>query len=828
MKKGAVVLFYLFIMITVFPFSAVSDPIVHDVQKVSGTQTLPVNPDAVDGLVNDAENSYAWCEIEYSGDIYVGTVRNYMAEMSMGIPGGAGITLPPGMFPPMSDDRGKIYKRSKTDLTGPWEMVYESPIVKNLASEDVTLEKGYRAMEVYRDSLYVVSYPFFTGPYSRILRFNGCSSDPEEVFRVQNTSGSGLRGMTIHDGKLYVGADSAQIIGENNGIPYGKTLVEIYCTSACPCLPPSALDPVSPDLSNMNDQGDWTLVGDSTDFEGIGYFPGWSGVWDMISFNGYLYVFIADPINGFHVFKGENPGDPGWHPVVSGLAGAMYPPGLGNDQNAAASPIVFGGAMYVGTFSNWRDLLMMMVQGFMGGGIEELLGGLVTVLQNWTPPQIYRSNGHDSWEMVIGDPGRSSPHEDFSYRIGNWRAGWYEAPSLPCQEIMNIFHSVFGHEAPTSMMDENFPNFSFQRYMWRWCVHDDRLYVSTVDPRSMFEMIPSMMGAGNEPLMDAIIMFFKLVNQNRSGFDLYYTETGSNWIPITQDGGFGEKFGYFDEVNDIIGDHYNGGRTMISTSEGIFLGTANAFKGCQIWLLKPTCETEPIPDPTPDPWPIPGPCPIPTPCPCPTPQETVLEGTYPDCDGIPFRIGVTPCSASDNDLVYVEVIEPSESDIAPTLKKGANWQDNSIFFSFIPDQAEKICYITINALLNQSEHPWLTEKRPDLWWNNNGNWTKIPLTWTKGTDENWTCYTQVPKEAWGSLMASTLDPEIFNTETSEETDPQPVDETPPVTDTTDNTEGTTSNPTSSSGGGGGCNTAGTGFILCLALIPMLLVMGRKY
>lgn len=746
MKRGAVVLFFFFIMVAIFPYSAMGDTIIHEVWKVSGNQALPVNPIEIDGLVNDAENSYAWCEKEFDDDIYVGTVRNYMAEMSMGLPGGISIPLPPGMFPPMSDDRGKLYKRSKTDLTGPWDLVYESPLI-TVDSEDLTLEKGYRAMEVYRNALYVVSYPFFTGPYSRVLRFQDGATEPEEVFRMENTSGSGLRGMAIHDGKLYVGADSAQILGENNGIPYGNTLVEIYCTSACPELLPPAQEPILPDLSNKNASEGWDKVGIPSNFPGIGYFPGWSGVWDMISFNGYLYVFIADPIKGFHVFKGENHDDPGWHPVVSNSAGAIYPPGMGNDQNAAASPIIFGGAMYVGTFSNWRDLIMMMVQGFMGGGIEDLLGGLVTALKNWTPPQIYRSNTHDSWEMVIGDPGRSSPLEDFSYRIGNWRAGWYEAPSLPCHEIMNTFHSTFGYDAPESMISENFPNFSFQRYMWRWCVHDDRLYVSTVDPRNMFESIPKMFGAGNEQLADAIIMFFKLVNQNRPGFDLYYTETGTNWIPITQDGGFGEMKGYFDETNDIIGDEFNGGRTMISTSEGIFLGTANAFKGCQIWLLKPKCQSEPVPPP--DPEPIPGPCPDPTPNPCPFPIENIIEGIFPGPDGIPYKIGITPCSAENNGQVSATVIEPAEPDITCTLKDGADWCDNSVFFRCLPDAVEKTCYITISAFLNESDHPWLTDKRPDLWWHNNGQWAKIPLTWTKGSGGGWSCYTQVPKEAWG-------------------------------------------------------------------------------
>ncbi len=765
----------------------------HTVQKVSGNQSLPVNPMEVDGLVNDAENSYAWCEKEYNNMIYVGTVRNYMAEMAMGIPGGpGGLPMPPDIFPPMSDDKGKIYKRHKTDLSGDWEMVYESPKV-SVGSEEVTLEKGYRAMEVYSGDLYVVSYPFFTGPYSRILRFSEStdppSAQPEEVFRMVNTSGSGLRGMAIHNCKLYVGADAADIQGvDPNGIPYGETLVNIYCSSA-----PQTQELISPDFSNVNASEGWTQAGSPVDFPGVGYFPGWSGVWDMISFNGYLYVFIADPINGFQVFKGENPDDPGWHKVVTKSSGGKYPAGLGNYENAAASPVIFNDMMYIGTFSNWKDIMMLMVQGFTGSGIEDLLEGLITMLCNWTPPQIYRSDCSDKWEMVVGDPGRSSPLEEFSYRIGNWRAGWYQTPSPSCCEVMDAFYSVFGQLPPLSMINEYFPNFSFQRYMWRWVVHDDRLYVSTVDPRNMFESIPQMIGGGTSELMGKIVEFFDLVNTNPGGFDLYFTENGTEWIPITQDGGFGEIFGYFDEANNIIGDEFNGGRTMISTSEGIFLGTANAFMGCQIWLIKPDPVSGPVSPPVPETGII----------------DTIIEGVFPDVNGIPYRMVLKPCTANDNGKVSALLMEPEDIQISSLVKEGVDWSKNSIFFTVLPEDSEKICYITLEAFLEENDHPWLTGERPDLWWHDGEEWEMIPLTWIKGTEGEWSGFAQIPKEAWGTIMTSTLDTEILSGDNSSDGDE------------TGNAE------PSGNGSSGGCNFAGSSRILWMILIPLALLLFNK-
>lgn len=129
------------------------------------------------------------------------------------------------------------------------------------------------------------------------------------------------------------------------------------------------------------------------------------------------------------------------------------------------------------------------------------------------------------------------------YRIGNWRAGWFEAPSLSSFEIMDIFQSIFGPMPSLPLFKEYFPNLSIQRYIWRKCAHDNRLYASTIDLRAMFEGIIQMLGEENEDHMEGLVSFFKLVNSNRSGFDLYFTENGTDWTPITQDGGFGETFG---------------------------------------------------------------------------------------------------------------------------------------------------------------------------------------------------------------------------------------------------------------------------------------------
>ncbi|HOV29172.1 MAG TPA: hypothetical protein PLY83_03685 [Synergistales bacterium] len=142
-----------------------------NVEKWSGVTTLPVNPETVDGLVNDPENSYAWAMAEYGDYLYVGTNRNYLRQMFETIYGEG--PLPMGLdnvFPPKNDYAGKIY-RKRLDGSGGWELFYDSPrvtvlMVPNPASPDVyevqpnkILDYGYRTMEVFNNSLSSLPIP---------------------------------------------------------------------------------------------------------------------------------------------------------------------------------------------------------------------------------------------------------------------------------------------------------------------------------------------------------------------------------------------------------------------------------------------------------------------------------------------------------------------------------------------------------------------------------------------------------------------------------------------------------------------------------------------
>ena len=522
----------------------------------------------------------------------MGTVRNYLAQMLGSVPG----DLLSGLYVDGEDDRAKIY-RKPLDGSGDWALVYESPLV-TVSFGEVALDTGYRGFLVYQDDLYVVSYPFAAGPYSRVLRFAGEDLEsfvdigttplmPVEVLRVPNKTGSGLRSILASpDGEtLFVGVDSADFdaTGGISEIPEGiETEVTLFSVEGIP----ASQDPVSGDTNLFAVEG-WTTVGEPDDFPGVGFFPGWSGVWDMIWYNGELFVSIADPVNGFQIFAGT-PGEEDWtwRPIVSKvpsvekngtLYSRKYPAGLGNVENAAASPVLFDGKIYLGTFSTWKALLELLVS-----DPEDIPGDLLYILTHWTPPQIYRFDDMGDWEMVVGDPGVSSPL--FEECAGNSRAGFYQWPwpSLTQVDLELLLGDALGLNVSLG----NQFNFSFQRYIWRMTVHKGRVYASTMDGRSLLVWLGNALGQSlGVDSLSQVLQILDLVNDDPAGFDLFYSEEGAEWNAITRDGGFGEIYGMSGSVS---GNPCNyGGRTMFPTGEGLFLGTANPFHGCQVFRLEP-------------------------------------------------------------------------------------------------------------------------------------------------------------------------------------------------------------------------------------------------
>lgn len=498
------------------------------------------NPTAVSGQADglapggDRHNSYAWAMGTLSqpdGDyLYVGSNRDLIYNILRGF-FIYNTDLEPEQFNPLittllqgdiaipddpPDNQGRVF-RYKLDGTKPWEEVWRG-------------NYAYRGAVNFTDSsgetaLYMVT----TQNPGRVLKFteNFQPGDtPVEVFRVTATSGLGvlegpLRGMTIHNNELYISTF-------NN---------RIYKTA----LPQQQTALIPGNTATYNATVGWTRI------DGDAIPTGDGAIWQILSFNNYLYAFIAG--TGFRVYKGS-PGVANgwtWQKIVGD--GAPYPAGMGDPYNNSTATRVFKGHVYVGSMSEVH--LSFMTGTF---SLDKIKGG-----------QIYRFDANDRWELIIGDLDRH-PAGVFDRRIGNYGAGFF---NLSARQRLLLTGTPFQDA-----------NLSFNQYIWWLEEHRGKLYATTFDISIFLKYITAenmeylgMEADDIKTITDALAML-ELIKENPAGFDLYSSSDGVNWSPVTIDG-FGDPYNY-------------GGRTMKSTDQGLFIGTANPFYGCQVWRLDET------------------------------------------------------------------------------------------------------------------------------------------------------------------------------------------------------------------------------------------------
>lgn len=231
--------------------------------------------------------------------------------------------------------------------------------------------------------------------------------------------------------------------------------------------------------------------------------PGNKSLFEIAAFGDHLYVGTFN-LQGYQIWRttaeGAVPYE--WEKLIEfgAYRGAL------NQCDLSMYP--FKGALYVGS-------------AIQGGGIDRQhkIGP--------APPELIRVFPDGHWDLLVGD-----------------------ARDIPD-----------GYKHPLSGYMPGFDNF-FNGYFWRMCEHDGWLYLSTFD-------WSAALGYANrrswpEPFTDIVNhMGEKFMLERLSGFDLYRSFDGENWVPVTTNG---------------MGNPYNMGlRTMCSTPYGLFLGTANPF-----------------------------------------------------------------------------------------------------------------------------------------------------------------------------------------------------------------------------------------------------------
>ncbi|MEM6415803.1 MAG: hypothetical protein AAF720_14225 [Pseudomonadota bacterium] len=257
--------------------------------------------------------------------------------------------------------------------------------------------------------------------------------------------------------------------------------------------------------------GDWRMV--ST--PGFGD-PNNAVVFNLQVLGDYLYAGTMNVVTGFQIWKtdAEGPAPYRWTKVID--FGAYR----GKFNEGIAAMAAFKGALYVGA-------------SIQDGGYDRI--------NNIGPAggEVIRIFPDDSWELVMGTS-RLTP----------------DGLKTPLSDLSAGFDSIFNG------------------YIWRMAVHDDHLYVGTLNWAKYLHYVNQDLWPDHVKKMvlewglDGII-------EKHGGFDIWGTGDGKKFSPVTLSG--------FDNA-------YNCGvRQLVSTPLGLCVGTVNPF-GPDI--LREDCEGE--------------------------------------------------------------------------------------------------------------------------------------------------------------------------------------------------------------------------------------------
>ena len=618
-------------------------------------------------------NSYAWSmgtlQCEEDLYLYVGAYRNFPHGAFLGpiSPFPIDSSLFGESIPPEETwDLGavEIMRKNITD-DGPWEIV---PLTPYVGAGDLSGNQGFRKMYSYKDVLYagtmnmkLTSQGWDGVP--KILAISNCEDEPVDVTPpvvsadLEENKAYSYRGMVEHNDIFYVAYE------------YGVF---------------SSIDPSS-GWSRLCDDGR------------MGY------VTDLVSFQGSLWAVTSDGEDGWRLFRWEKDSIIG--SVIDDDDGDCIEgswidetPDLKQAVHVGANGFVYDGHLYIATLNGGFPLYDVDL---LNADVQILLERMVKVFY---PSYLYRFDGEE-WETVMGNG-------------------------------IGIKGPGFG--VPTNV------------YLWTNGIHDGDLYISTFDLRSMFYSIDwdniELMETGENVMVDALkslvsvhimglcqmagitlpqaptlseIVHAFLNHGSPVGFDLYRSEDGVNFQPVTQDG-FGDPLQY-------------GGRTMLTTRENckdiLWLGTANPGNGCQVWRYEKV------------------------------PLATETEGFFPDPDGIRYTVRVTPCSEENNGEVSGDIRE-TLVDVASLLSAVAT-EDDSVFFELELLASDDICSVEICGYFDEADNDWLPETQPNLWWFDGVEWNELDVIWTELGEGQWKACAELPGESWGSVFAAALDPSIF-------------------------------------------------------------------
>lgn len=488
----------------------------------------------VDGILTGQdharEQSYSWSMIEYGDSIYIGTCYNPIAGIyyrnvisnltSKGMDAEKAAKIASKLIELMYD--GAMYTEGISQT---------SPVIVKVNKESYDTEivykytagrnnmAGYRMAAEFNDKLYFVGSGYPTNNLVEIDPINNTSNVVFESTALDSAFSTGIRGLYVYDNQLIMSmsSDTSDIKG-----------VRILTTS----------NPSS---------GEWTEIANQDTFldlpacykrDGING----GGIWDIVSFNGYLYVSIVtsktDPdtlVNnkqGFAMFRGskEEDGTWSWKMIIGDKnQGALYDFGLGVKESGFTQ-------LTNGELINMPKDEFIRKLNLVKELIELLISKDVNLVTEEKQIELYNANTNSIDELV---------------------------------GALDLLENNLDETAVNNTEARNTNESIIDMYYEIEALYEETKESLTDDIISEIEEILSIININNIKCYFAINEYCKNATK---GFDLLVSEDGVNFQVITRNG---------------FNDKYNHGlRTFQATEEGLFLGTANPFYGTQLWLLK--------------------------------------------------------------------------------------------------------------------------------------------------------------------------------------------------------------------------------------------------
>lgn len=423
-------------------------------EKMSHPGNGPTETDGMNDDADRASQSYAWSAQEYGDYIYIGTCYNstygiyWRAVYTMMT--SAGKTPQEAMqiardfvqfvfaenFPETLSPRGIIVKINKK--TGEISNVFDSKAEANDPAVKASSCSGYRMAFEKDGKLYFVA---LGSPTMFLVEIDPETDNVEIAFKRQlSAEGSqkqisaGVHGLIVYDDEILMclaGEESDQYLdGELH--PEGGLIVA------------------------SKDGREWRVIADEDDLGPSAYhnYDGLmgGGIWDVIEYNGHLYVTVVrdltDPATGivekkgFAMYRGTKNADASftWDEIIGDTTaeGVSYPYGLGCKYSMACNLWVYNGHLYMGTYN---DPMLDLNSVATRADFKDLYYDLYHSIM------LYRMDENENIELVGGQTSDLFPN-----RIGNLGDG----------------------------LGDN-----GNQYVWRMETHNDQLWLGTYDTSTL-------------------------------------------------------------------------------------------------------------------------------------------------------------------------------------------------------------------------------------------------------------------------------------------------------------------------------------------------------